>query len=184
VRGLSSQYNIVTLNNRILATDDDGRDFAFDILPSDVISGADVLKSAEASAVEGSIGGTVNLRSARPFDDPGFHASLRAEQSYNDMSEFGGEKFSGFISDTTQDGKFGLLLGAVYSDAKTRTDSLNYDTYDPANPGVWPPPPTSGAAAPAGPFPVVAPCCLSFGSVIDHKERDRLFRRRRMASDR
>ncbi|MBV8741261.1 MAG: TonB-dependent receptor plug domain-containing protein, partial [Sinobacteraceae bacterium] len=71
VRGLAQQYNIVTLNNRILATDDDGRALAFDILPADVISGADVLKSAQASALEGSIGGTVNMRSARPFDNPG-----------------------------------------------------------------------------------------------------------------
>src|SRR5215472_7374573 len=30
VRGLTSEYNIVTLNNRILASDDDGRDLAFD----------------------------------------------------------------------------------------------------------------------------------------------------------
>src|ERR1700689_984991 len=65
VRGLGPQYNIVTLNNRILATDDDGRALAFDVLPADVISGADVLKSAQASALEGSIGGTVNMRSAR-----------------------------------------------------------------------------------------------------------------------
>ena len=61
VRGFTSQYNIVTLNNRILATDDDARDLAFDVLPSELISGADVLKSSEASALEGSIGGTVNL---------------------------------------------------------------------------------------------------------------------------
>ncbi len=73
VRGFGPQYNIVTLNNRILATDDDGRDLAFDVLPSEVISGADVLKSSEASALEGSIGGTVNLRTASPFDNPGFH---------------------------------------------------------------------------------------------------------------
>jgi len=51
VRGLGSAYNIVTLNNRIIATDDDGRDLAFDILPADLISGADVLKSPQASAV-------------------------------------------------------------------------------------------------------------------------------------
>jgi outer membrane cobalamin receptor len=66
VRGLGSAYNITTLNDRLLATDDDGRDFAFDILPADVISGADVLKSPQASALEGSIGGTVNLRAAGP----------------------------------------------------------------------------------------------------------------------
>jgi len=50
VRGLGAQYNIVTLNNRILATDDDGREFAFDILPADLITGADVRKSKAASA--------------------------------------------------------------------------------------------------------------------------------------
>ena len=51
VRGLGSGYSLVTLNNRILATDTAGRDFAFDVLPSDVISGADVLKSAQASEI-------------------------------------------------------------------------------------------------------------------------------------
>ena len=42
VRGLGPEYSIVTLNGRILATDGDGREFAFDVLPSEVISGADV----------------------------------------------------------------------------------------------------------------------------------------------
>jgi len=165
VRGLGSQYNIVTLNNRILATDDDGRDLAFDVLPSEVISGADVLKSVQASAIEGSIGGTVNLRSARPFDDPGFHSAMRAEQSYNDMSYFGGHKVSAFASNTNDDRTLGFLVGFVASDTKTRTDALNYNTYDPSNPGVWP---LSGPNS----RPVVAECCISFGSVIDEKRRD------------
>ncbi len=167
VRGLGSQYNIVTLNGRILATDDDGRDLAFDVLPADVISGADVLKSAQASDVEGSIGGTVNLRSARPFDDPGFHGAIRAEDSYNDMSYFGGRKYSAFVSDTNDDRTLGLLIGVVSSDIKTRTDALNYNTYDPQNPGVWP---LTGPNS----QPVVGECCISFGSVIDEKRRDAL----------
>jgi outer membrane receptor protein involved in Fe transport len=68
VRGLGPEFSIVTLNGRILATDGDGREFAFDVLPSEVISGADVLKSAEAPNLEGSIGGSINLRSARPLE--------------------------------------------------------------------------------------------------------------------
>ena len=162
VRGLGSQYNIVTLNDRLLATDDDGRDFAFDILPSDVISGADVLKSPEAAATEGSIGGTVNLRSARPFDRVGFHGALRTEGSYNDMSEYAGYKTSGFISNTNADRTLGFLLGVVYSNTKTRSDSMNYNTYDASSPGVWPLDSDT---------PVVAPCCISFGSVVDTKQR-------------
>ncbi len=164
VRGLGSQYNIVTLNNRILATDDDGRALAFDILPADVISGADVFKSSQASALEGSIGGTVNMRSARPFDNAGLHSAVRVEGNYNDMSQFYGKKASAFVSNTFGDDKFGILVGGVISDTKTRTDSLNYNTYDGANPGVWP---LSGPDS----QPVVAECCISFGSVIDEKKR-------------
>jgi iron complex outermembrane recepter protein len=165
IRGLGRQYNIVTLNNRIVATDDDGRALAFDILPADVISGADVFKSSQASALEGSIGGTVNMRSARPFDSPGFHSAVRIEGDYNDMSEYWGKKASAFISDTNSAGTWGLLVGIVASDEKTRTDALNYNTYDQSNPGVWPP---DGSA---GSVPVVAECCISFGSVIDEKKR-------------
>jgi TonB-dependent receptor len=167
IRGLGAEYNIVTLNNRIVATDDDGRALAFDILPADVISGADVYKSSQASALEGSIGGTVNMRSARPFDDPGLHAAVRGEGNYNDMSELWGKKASAFISDTNEAGTLGLLLGAVYSDTKTRSDSLNYNTYDPDNPGVWP---LSGPNS----QPVVAECCISFGSILDEKKRGAL----------
>jgi len=171
VRGLGSQYNITTLNDRILATDDDGRDFAFDILPSDVISGADVLKSPQASATEGSIGGTVNLRSARPFDHKGFHIAARAEGNFNQMSRYGGYKVSGFISDTNSSGTFGALIGVVWSDQKFRTDALNYSSWDSSSPGVWPVGPTAGSPPPANAQPVVGLCCIQFGSVVDQKKR-------------
>jgi TonB-dependent receptor len=173
IRGLQQQYNIVTLNNRIVATDDDGRALAFDILPADVISGADVLKSSQASAVEGSIGGTVNMRSARPFDNPGFHTAVRIEGDYNDMSEYWGKKASAFISNTSSGGTWGYLLGAVYSDTRTRSDSLNYNTYDQSLPGTWPPPAADGTPNPSG-VPVVGECCISFGSVVDEKKRGAL----------
>ena len=97
VRGFGSGYKLITLNGRILATDGAGRDFAFDVLPSDVIYGADVLKSAQASQIEGSIGGTVNLRSARPFDKPGQHGLLRIEGDRNQMSPLNGRKLSGDV---------------------------------------------------------------------------------------
>lgn len=171
VRGLGSQYNITTLNDRILATDDDGRDFAFDILPSDVISGADVLKSPQAAAVEGSIGGTVNLRSARPFERPGFHMAVRGEGNYNDMSHYKGYKVSGFVSDTNSSGTLGGLIGVVYSNQKFRTDALNYSTWDPYSPGVWPAGATADSDPPADAQPVNGLCCIQFGSVVDRKKR-------------
>jgi iron complex outermembrane recepter protein len=169
VRGFGPQYNIVTLNNRILATDDDSRDLAFDVLPSEIISGADVLKSSEASALEGSIGGTVNLRTASPFDNPGLHGGAHAEGNYNDMSKLSGHKFSAYIENTFLDDRLGFLLGGVISDTKTRTDSLNaynQDIYDAT---------TFPFEGGPGSVPLTAaPCCITFGSIFDEKKREAL----------
>jgi iron complex outermembrane receptor protein len=168
VRGLGPQYNITTLNNRILATDDDSRDLAFDVLPSEIISGADVLKSAQASALEGSIGGTVNLRTASAFDNPGFHGGVHAEGNDNDMSDLKGSKFSAFISDTNDDRTLGFLLGAVHSETKIRTDSLNAYNQNIYGPTTYPFTDPNGA-------PIAAtPCCITFGSIFDDKKRDAL----------
>jgi iron complex outermembrane receptor protein len=168
VRGLGPQYNITTLNNRILATDDDSRDLAFDVLPSEVISGADVLKSPQASALEGSIGGTVNLRTASAFDNPGFHGGVHAEGNDNDLSDLKGSKFSAFISDTNDDHTLGFLLGAVHSDTKIRTDSLNAYNQNIYGPTTYPFTDPNGA-------PIAAtPCCITFGSIFDDKKRDAL----------
>jgi iron complex outermembrane recepter protein len=170
VRGFGPQYNIVTLNNRILATDDDARDLAFDVLPSEIISGADVLKSTQASALEGSIGGTVNLRTASPFENKGLHAGAHVEGNYNDMSELWGKKFSAFLSNTMFDDTLGFLIGGVYSNNKTRTDSLNAYSQNYYGPTYYPFDNTDGSN---GATPLTAtPCCITFGSVFDDKKRE------------
>lgn len=169
VRGFGPQYNIVTLNNRILATDDDSRDLAFDVLPSEVIAGADVLKTSEAAALEGSIGGTVNLRTASPFDNPGMHGGVHAEGNYNDMSHLKGDKFSAFYSSTNDDRTWGFILGAVYSDQKLRTDSLNAYSQNIYGPTNYP-----FENADGGTPITVSPCCITFGSVLDEKKRGAL----------
>jgi len=104
------------------------------------------------------------MRTARPFDKSGLHGAVRAEGNYNDMSEFHGRKFSAFVSNTWD--TVGLLVGAVYSDTKTRSDALNYNSYTPDYPGTWP---TDGTGV-----PVVGECCISFGSVVDQKKRSAL----------
>jgi TonB-dependent receptor len=168
VQGLGPDYNLVTLNNRILATDDDGRELAFDVLPSEVISGADVLKSPQASALEGSIGGTVNLRTASAFDKPGFHAGAHAEGDYNSMTRLHGSKFSAFVTNTNADHTLGFLLAAVHSEANTRTDSLNAYNQNIYGPMVYPFPKDSPDGTPID----ATPCCITFGSIYDNKKRD------------
>ena len=182
VRGLTSEYNIVTLNNRILASDDDGRDLAFDVLPAELITGADVLKSPQASAVEGSIGGTVNLHTASAFDNPGFHAGAHGEGNYNDMSHLKGSKYSGSSSRTPSP--------TIPSDScsagctrtlNIRTDSLNAYNQNIYGPTTYPYPPAD--AAPVAPL-VATPCCITFGSIFDDKKRDASDRQSRVAAER
>ena len=127
VRGLGPEYTLTTFNGRILATDGAGRDFAFDVLPADVISGADVIKGAQASLTEGAIGGLVNLRSASPFDQAGQHGVARLEGDRNQMSELDGYKFSGAYSNTFAGDKVGVLLGVVYAEREDRTDIAGND---------------------------------------------------------
>ncbi len=122
IRGLGPEYTITTFNDRLLGTDSAGRYFAYDVLPADVISGADVIKSAQASIMEGAIGGLVNLRSASPFDQKGQRGLLRVEADRNQMSSLNGQKLSGTYSNTFGD-QFGVLLGLVYAKRDVRTDT-------------------------------------------------------------
>ncbi|MEJ0061551.1 MAG: TonB-dependent receptor [Terricaulis sp.] len=127
VRGLGPEYTLSTFNGRILATDGAGRDFAYDVLPSDVINGADVIKGAEASLTEGAIGGLINLRSASPFDNPGQHGIARLEGDRNLMSELDGTKFSAVYSNTFANETIGVLFGLVLEQRDDRTDVAGND---------------------------------------------------------
>ena len=131
VRGLGEEFAITTLNGRILPTDSTDRSFAFDVLPSEMIAGASVIKAVQASSLEGSIGGNIDLRTARPFDHSGFHLSGSLEGQYNDLSRKTGFKASGVVSKTFADDRVGVLVSATYSQYKLRTDNLG--EYSPAS---------------------------------------------------
>lgn len=127
VRGLGPEYTLSTFNGRILATDGAGRDFAYDVLPSDVISGADVIKGAEAANTEGAIGGLINLRSASPFDKRGQQGIVRLEGDRNQMSELDGRKLSAVYSNTFAGDTIGILVGVVVEKRDDRTDVAGND---------------------------------------------------------
>jgi iron complex outermembrane receptor protein len=169
VRGLGPEFSIVTLNGRILATDGDGREFAFDVLPSEVISGADVLKSAEAPNLEGSIGGSINLHSARPLEGIGRRVSLSAEGDYNDLSENEGFKVSGVFSTTFADERMGFLVTGVYQDTEVRSDAVHEFFINPDSPGEFDAD-GDGQISDAE-SSLLGLCCTSFGARVQQKER-------------
>jgi iron complex outermembrane receptor protein len=122
VRSFGPEFNIVKLNHRTLATTTGGRSFDFQILPSELIGGADVIKSASADLSAGSIGAYVNVRSPRPLDDPGFNAVGAVKANYHGLSEEFSPEINGLISNTFADDTIGVLVGATYKESEGRID--------------------------------------------------------------
>src|SRR5258708_1906672 len=114
VRGFGPEFNTVLLNGRVLATDNVGREFSFDILPPELISGADVYKTSSAAFQEGGIGSTVNLRTARPTDHRGFFVAGSLGGKNNSETSKTTPTGSLLASYTTPDETFGILGSLVY----------------------------------------------------------------------
>lgn len=123
VRSFGPQFNIVKLNHRTLATTTGERSFDFQLLPSELIGGADVIKSPTADLSAGSIGAYVNVRTPRPLENPGFHAAAAVKVNYQDLAEEVNTEFSGLISNTFADDTIGVLFGATFKETDNRIDN-------------------------------------------------------------
>lgn len=126
VRGLSPEFTRVRINGMEAltttgATDNSGgtnrgRGFDFNAFASELFNQLIVRKTAAADLEEGSLGATVDLRTARPFDYDGFNATASAQYGYNDLSEDFSPRFAGLISNTWADGQLGALLSVAYTE--------------------------------------------------------------------
>lgn len=123
VRGMGPKFNAVKVNNRTIATTDFGREFDFQTLPSDLISGADVIKASRANIAEGSLGAYINVNTARPLNNPGLQAVGSFDFVYNDLAEEYDPKGSVIISNTFLDDSFGILLGFAKQKTTNRIDA-------------------------------------------------------------
>ena len=122
VRGLGEEFNAVTYNGRILATENNGREFSFDVIASELISGAEVYKSPTAAQGDGSLGGRVNIRTARPLDKLGFSAAASISTQYEELADEFGPRATAIISNTNEEGTFGFNASVSYQDRSVRTD--------------------------------------------------------------
>lgn len=123
VRGLGPEFNTVLLNGRTIATDNDGREFSFDVLSSDIIQRAEVFKTATPNLQSGGIGSTVNIVTARPFDRPGTNFTASVAGTYDPLREETSPEVTAVGSWTNADNSFGVLLGASFLDRKVQEDS-------------------------------------------------------------
>ena len=127
VRGLGPQFTRVRINGMEALTTaggsdagggtNRGRSFDFNVFASDLFNSITIRKTAEAATEEGSLGATVDLRTARPFDYNGFTLVTSAQGSYNDLADSTNPRGALMISNTWND-TFGALLSVAYTKRK------------------------------------------------------------------
>jgi TonB-dependent receptor len=139
IRGLGPSFSKVLLNNTQIAIASDGgtnggsanREVDLDFFPSELFTRLDVAKSPVASTLEGGIAGTVNLRNARPFDNPGTHLTVIAQGQYTDANERVSPR-GAIVASKTWD-NFGILLGVSGVKTRTRVDGFESIGWTDAN---------------------------------------------------
>jgi len=140
VRGLGSDFTRVRINGiEALATtggtdssggNNRGRGFDFNIFASELFNSITVRKSSAANVEEGSLGATVDLQAARPFDFDGFRIAGSIKGRYNDLNEKIDPRAALLVSNTFADGLFGVLVSAAYSKRRLFEEGFSSVRYD------------------------------------------------------
>jgi TonB-dependent receptor len=131
IRGFGPAFNTVLLNGRPIESETGGREFSFDLYPSELIAGAEIFKTGTAHLDEGGIGATINLKTARPLDLPDKKALLSAQAHYEDASRKATPQAFALYSRKFNDGKMGFLLSGSYQDRKSQEDFLTVEGWLP-----------------------------------------------------
>ncbi|MYN01406.1 TonB-dependent receptor [Pseudoduganella sp. DS3] len=125
VRGLSSELTLTQLNGNYIATaesnGDPTRSFNYMLMPSNMLSGAELYKTPEARLDEGGIGGTVILRTRRPLDVKSNSGFVSAEGTWADTTKKTDGQFSGQYAWHDDDNRLGVLVGYTQQKRTTRT---------------------------------------------------------------
>ena len=132
VRGVGPDFNLVLLNGRQMPASSiadtgpsNSRAFDFANLASEAISEIEVYKSSRADIPTGGIGATINIRTARPLDNPGTRANIGVKGVWDKSNDtvpgsLQGDdvtpEVSGIFSTTSADGKFGISLTGSYQE--------------------------------------------------------------------
>jgi iron complex outermembrane receptor protein len=125
VRGLDAQFTRVRINGMEALTTTGGTDssgganrgrgFDFNVFASELFNSITVRKTTSAEVEEGSLGATVDLQTARPFDYDGFTFVTGAQLGYNDLAGDLDPRATMLISNTWADNRFGALMSVAYT---------------------------------------------------------------------
>ncbi|WP_321325319.1 TonB-dependent receptor [uncultured Parasphingorhabdus sp.] len=112
----------------------------FEDINAAIISSLEVIKAPTAMTTEGSVGGTINLRTIRPLDLRDTLIAFRAQGEYSEQSESVQPRISGSFGKNwdTGAGRIGIVLSGSYAkqDASSSRPRVDRDTLIPQGTSV------------------------------------------------
>jgi len=143
VRGVGPDFNLVLLNGRQMPAANLGvggsgvsnsRAFDFANLASEAVSEMEIYKTSRANLATGGIGAVINIKTARPLNHPGLHASVGIkgvmDQSVDNLPRsYRGKsmtpEISGMFSNTFAAGRLGIAANASYQERDSGFSQAN-----------------------------------------------------------
>jgi len=131
IRGTPSHLNLAFLNNQQIAsatasnrrTELRDRSFNYYLLPTEILDTVEVFKTPEANIDEGSMGGTVIVRTRRPLDAEANSGAVQARYFNFDNAGENKPYLSGLYSWKNDDETFGFNVAYIHRDSATLMDS-------------------------------------------------------------
>ncbi|WP_271077280.1 TonB-dependent receptor [Aurantiacibacter sp. MUD61] len=142
VRGLGAFLGSSVLNGREISSGSDGRDVNYGQFPSELINGAIIYKSQQASFIEGGISGIIELQTLRPLDYNRTSLQIQALAGYSDYEDrvADGDPFNYRITASYIDqyetgiGDIGIAIGGqIRRDTAPEDIYTSSSTYRPCN---------------------------------------------------
>lgn len=138
IRGLSE--NNIELNGEIVSGSGGDRGITFQDVPAELFSGVEVQKAATADAIEGTLGGTINLKTRAPLSGrKSTIFNVTGTSKYQEQGKIFNQDASGLFIHQFRDtpiGDFGILLNAGYKHTETIAEVYGGGDYE-AAPATW-----------------------------------------------
>ena len=140
IRGAGPDLNRTLLNGQTVASadwfilDPSNRSFNYTLLPSSIVKGLEVYKSPQASIDEGSIGGTVILRTRKPLELDANTVNVGVQAQYSETSEETDPQLDALYSWKNDDQTFGFLVNVIAQDRTVRREGFEVLGYNKVTP--------------------------------------------------
>lgn len=128
VRGFGPEFNLITLNGRQMPGTGYTRSYNLENLSSEGVKTLEVVKTARADVPTGGLGGTVNIITHKPLDNPGQAFTFSAKGIYDESNVVGDDvtpELAAIYSNTLMDDRFGVMVSVSHQERDFQQQTAN-----------------------------------------------------------